>query len=738
MFQEPDKNLPPDDRELPRLRIELSATEQIYDGQPYWVIKDPLSLRYFRFNREEYFIIDQLRRGVTLRQIKEAHLREFRGEPLTNDELAQFITALTARNLLNMRQPDRDEILFRQSKKRWRTKLKAQFTNFMFFKIPFYDPDNLFNRVIPYIRFFWTRTFLLFYLALISVAFILILRRWNDFTSMFQVSFFTLRNVPMLFVSIWFIKALHEFGHGLTCKNYGGEVHEMGWLFLVFTPFFYCNVTDSWTFTSKAQRLLVTAGGIRTELMFAAAAAFLWYFTEPPGFFHALAFNIIIACSFSTVLFNANPLLKYDGYYMLMDLIEVPNLRQRSANFMKTLFIRHILGGQPEEMPEEHRYSFVFPLYSVAAYFYRWFIIIVILYIVYSMLEQLRLVWLGRFLVAFSAMTMLIWPLARGGNLIIKRRHALGISRVRLLVWLVLMFSAVAAVLFWPLSQHVTLPFVLEPVKVQWLRCQAPGVITWAPHVREGLWLEGGSDQAVVAHLQNDELQFEKIRLQAALEQNELQIAQSKRRSLSDSIIEQLQQRRDTLIFDLQKTNEQIADLEVTAPFSGEVLLPNDQIRLTRGKYFQRGEPIMLLADTRQYNAKVWVSEKTWARIFKHSGQLGQPVQLMLYAFSKDSFAGRVAAVSSHRQENMGLFGQKLALSNKVGGEVLTEYDPVTEQEIPMEAVYEVTIDLENLSLPIPLRPYMSGRSRIDCGRSTMYQWCRDSILRFISPEVRL
>ena len=262
-----------DDRELPRLRAELAATEQIYDGEPYWVIKDPLSLRYFRFSREEYFIIERLRRGVTLRQLKEAHRREFQAEPLSNDELARFISALTARNLVIMRQPDRDEILFGHSKRRWRLKLKSQLSNFMFFKIPLYDPDNLFNRLIPYLRFFWTRAFLIFYLALLTAALILILRRWNDFTAMFHAHFFTLRNIPLLFISVWFIKALHEFGHGLTCKNYGGEVHEMGWLFLVFTPFFYCNVTDAWTFTDKARRLLVTAAGIMTELMFAAATS---------------------------------------------------------------------------------------------------------------------------------------------------------------------------------------------------------------------------------------------------------------------------------------------------------------------------------------------------------------------------------------------------------------------------------------------------------------------------------
>jgi len=110
----------------------------------------------------------------------------------------------------------------------------------------------------------------------------------------------------------------------------------------------------------------------------------------------------------------------------------------------------------------------------------------------------------------------------------------------------------------------------------------------------------------------------------------------------------------------------------------------------------------------------------------------------MLYAFPAQKFQGRVTAVSLHREENMGEFGEKMALSSKVGGEVLTEYDPVSKMEKPIEAVYEVTITLEPDTILSSSRPYMSGRVRIDCGPSTLYQWSRDSLLRFISPEVWL
>ena len=292
------------DQMLPRLRPELEAYAQIYDGQPYWVVKDPISLRYYRFSREEYFIIEQLRQGVTLDELKESHREEFQDDSLSTNEIGDFMGSLMSRNLVLLPQPNRDELLYRSSRRRWRVKLVAQISNFMFFKIPLYDPDKLFNRIHPRIRFIWSWPFFVFYLALVSVALVIMVSQWNKYAAMFSSNFFTKWNVLMLILVVYFVKALHEFGHGLTCKNYGGEVHEMGFLFLVFTPFLYCNVTDSWTFPEKHRRMMVTAGGIMTEIFFASLATIAWYFSDADSFFHSLMFKVMLVCSISTVLFN--------------------------------------------------------------------------------------------------------------------------------------------------------------------------------------------------------------------------------------------------------------------------------------------------------------------------------------------------------------------------------------------------------------------------------------------------
>ncbi len=725
----------PEDQPLPRLRQELQVTRQVFDGQPYWVYKDPVSLKYYRFNNEEHFILEQLRAGATLDDLKRKHQQAFRGESLTNRDVAQFISELMSKNMLYLTQPNRDELLYNASHKKWKKKLFSQLSNFMFLKVPLCDPDRVFDKIIGRIRFVWSRWFLLIYLATILMALVLIVRRWHDFSSMFHGNFFTLYNVPVLILVYWLVKAWHELGHGLTCKNYGGEVHEMGFLLLVFAPFLYCNVTDSWTFTDKAHRLLVTSAGILAELMLAALATVVWYYTEQPAFIHAFAFNIIVVCSISTVMFNANPLLRYDGYYIMMDLIEVPNLRQRASDYMKNIFVQHILGGHTDQPLEGHKFHFIFPFYAIAAFLYRWFIVAIIVFFLYKIFEKIHLRYIGGLLVVFSAATMLIMPLVKTGSMLTKQRQSMGISSTRLIIVLSVIVGLFMVILFWPLQQHVTLNFILEPAHISWLRSRVDGTLHWSPAAQEGLSIK--NNHTLLAHLENIDLDYRKVKLQSEIADLKLDIDQWKARQDMQTV-KQKQERLATLQAEQKRLANQIKNLKIYAPFPGEIISLQEDLKQLQDRYIPQGTALMMYADPRVLQAKVWVPEGTLARIFHKPSQLGQKAEFMLYAFSNTKFYGHIISLSNHRQENMGEFGEKMALSNKVGGEVLTEYDPQTHQEKPTEAVYEVTLNLNKKTIPKAALPYMSGRVRIDCGKFTLWRWTMDSLLRFISPDVRL
>ena len=736
----------PDETPLPRLRRELGATPQIYDGQPYWVIKDTLALRYYRFTQEEYFLLEQLRQGTTLGALKLAHHERFKGALLTNQEVGTFIRQLAEKNLLIPTHARRDEILYQADRRRWRKRLAGNLSNFMFFRLPLWDPDRFLEKLNRRTGFIWSKLFLLGYLVLMGLALGIVIKNWHAYSYMFHENFFTVRNLPLAFASLWLIKAIHEIGHGLICKHYGGEVHEIGFLFMVFTPFLYCNVTDSWTFRRKVHRILVTSGGILTELLIAALATVLWYFTRPPGLLHALAFNLMLVGSVSTVLFNANPLLRYDGYYILMDIIEVPNLRQRASTFVRNGMLR-LLGGNPPEMAEEHRFRTVFPVYAVMTFVYQWFIKVVMIMFVYELLAGLGFTVLGRFLAAASVLTLILQPLKQSGSVLFQQRRQLGLSRVRILLLLALVSLGAVGALFWPIEQHVTLSFILEPARVHWERAGVAGELAWekkagVPLVRENLQVTPG--KAPLARLTNPELDYNARALVAKIEETQANLAAVRNLGQAQQA-RQLEERLGALREEQRLLNEQIQALATLPPFAGRVLTADKEMDALEGGFLERGSPMFLLADTSELLAKVWVPEKTWARIFPKphgreatAAELNQQAQLLLYAFADRPFTGRVTAVSQRREENMGEFEEKLALSNKVGGEVLTEYDPQSGCEKPLEAVYEVTISLDGKELPGSARPYMAGRCQISCGRFTLFAWTRDSLLRLIAPEVRL
>jgi hypothetical protein len=147
------------------------------------------------------------------------------------------------------------------------------------------------------------------------------------------------------------VKVLHEFGHGLSCKKFGGECHEIGFMLLVFTPCLYCNVSDSWMLPNKWKRVWIGAGGIYVEMILASLAAFVWFFTESGTTVNDLCLNMMFLNVVSTVLVNGNPLLRFDGYYILMDMLEIPNLRQKSTEVLKRWFQKTCLGLELQDDP---------------------------------------------------------------------------------------------------------------------------------------------------------------------------------------------------------------------------------------------------------------------------------------------------------------------------------------------------------------------------------------------------
>lgn len=390
-------------------RSDLTVQRQSYQGRDYWVVKDPIALKYYRFEEEEYVLLEMMNGRTSPDQIKRKFDYRFAPQKITMQELYQFVGMLYRSSLLVSDAPNQGVELKKRAEKTRKQERRQSLTNILAIRYKGFDPDRMLGAMNRWTGWFftWPAFFFVFLLGLSAVA--LLLTQFEVFQAKLPsfTEFFAAKNWIWLALVMALTKVCHEFGHGLACKKFGGECHEMGVMLLVLTPCLYVNVSDSWLLDNKWKRALIAAAGMYVELVLASIAVFVWWFSTP-GMVNQLALNLIFVSSVSTVLFNANPLLRYDGYYILSDLLEIPNLRSKATSILQRTFGSLLLGIEAKAdpfLPARHRW--LFALYSVAAASYRWLITFSIFWFVYRVLEPYGFKVIGQ-MIALSAIYGLV------------------------------------------------------------------------------------------------------------------------------------------------------------------------------------------------------------------------------------------------------------------------------------------------------------------------------------------
>ena len=251
-------------------------------------------------------------------------------------------------------------------------------------RFPLIDPDNFLNRAMPHVRPLLTLAGAVTWLIVISVALLLLLVHYGDLTYELKANVLSPQNILLVILIFPIMKTFHEFAHAFAVKAWGGEVHEMGITLLVLVPVPYVDASAAWAFREKYKRILVSAAGMIVELFLAAIALILWVWLAP-GMIRDAALSAFLIGSVSTLLFNANPLLRFDGYYILQDLIEIPNLYSRSAKYNLYLLKTYLLGQRETATPAtEHSERKWLAAYGILALLYRIFITFVIAFFLAS------------------------------------------------------------------------------------------------------------------------------------------------------------------------------------------------------------------------------------------------------------------------------------------------------------------------------------------------------------------
>jgi len=450
----------------PTLRSDLIISRQAAAGEISFVVKDPQTGQFFRFRDAEHFVARQLDGSTPLDVIRRRAEAKF-GAALTPDALAQFIKTLERHRLL---EADGAELGHLAGQRRW---VRG---SLLLLRLKAFDPDRLFNRLIGKVRFFFTPSFLAVSAALIAVAFGTTFLHWHeigqDVLRLYRVETFILAWFVILLVGM-----AHEIAHGLTCKHFGGEVHELGFMLLYFQPALYCNVSDAWLFPEKSRRLWVTFAGAYFELFIWALATLTWRLTNPETWPNLVALVVMATSGIKTFL-NFNPLLRLDGYYLLSDYLEIPNLRRRAFRYIGAGIKRLSGSAGPESTEATPRERRFFLAYGLVATVFSFLLLGFVVIKLSNFLLPYQTV--GLLLFTFLFVPRVRRRLGRLGfrpSIPFRREKSSKASIKRPATMVVLLAGLLALLFLVPIELKVTGEFKVLPTRNPYVRAEVTGII---------------------------------------------------------------------------------------------------------------------------------------------------------------------------------------------------------------------------------------------------------------------
>jgi putative peptide zinc metalloprotease protein len=565
------------------LRPDVKARRQSAHGRHWYVLSNPLSNEFFRISEDAYAFVSRLAADRTVEDVWRDTLAHDTESMLSQQEVVQLLGQLNLSNLLQADRAGASGSLFERYRQRRARERRAKLMSVLSFRIPLLDPDRMLERTLPLIRALISPVGLLAYLLLLGLGVKALMDRGDDLYHQ-AAGVLAPDNLVLLYLGFVIAKVVHEFAHAAVCKRFGGEVHTMGVMFLLFAPLPFVDASASWGFRRTAPRMLVGAAGVLAELAVAAIAALVWAYSAP-GVGSALAYNVIFAASVSTLVFNLNPLLRFDGYHMLVDLINMPNLFQRSRDQLRYLGQRYLLGVKHLKPAAQSRLeAWLLPLYGASSALYALMLMATIAFFVAEQYLDLGLL-LALLLVA-SATVLPLFKLARH----LFSSPQLAHQRTRAIASAVVLASVVFGVLGWvPMPDRVRAPGVVESSAFRQLSSESAGFLAELL-AKPGSRVSAG--QALL-RLENPGLLADIRASRTQLQQIQAQEVRAQALALAD--LAPLRQQRLAAQSGLADLERQRAALTVIAPVTG--VWSAGEVEHGRGRWFARGAAMGAIVD---------------------------------------------------------------------------------------------------------------------------------------------
>ena len=560
-----------------RLRPSVRVRKQFFRGELWYVANDLYGDQFFRFRPEAWDFIARLDGTQTADEVWEQCI-DARGDVAPGQtEAIQILSSLYQSNLIVSDFPADVAQLFERQKKRQAREWKARLFGIFFLRIPLFDPDAFLTRTMPYMRPLFSLPGAIAWLLLVGSAIGVVVSNWEQLFSGRQ-GVLDPANLPLLLIAFVLAKLLHEFGHGYAVKRFGGEVHVMGITFLVFTPIPYVDATAAWAFRERWKRIFVGASGMWIELLLAAIATFVWASTGP-GLLNAWCYNLMVVASVSTILFNINPLLKFDGYYILSDLTDSPNLQPRGMKQLAHWVEIYAFGGKHSQSPASSRADAVWLAgFGVASWLFRVYITYIIIMFVAD-----RYLGLGFLAAVLTVIGLIVVPIYKGLKYLFTESR---IERVRTRAYAVtagtlfVLFILLAVV---PAPRHFRAPGVVFAEDAAFLTVRGSGVVE-----STGVIGEKVEEGQLLIRLANPELAMQRKRLEAeADELASMERVQLAREGIGADV---LRQRKAALELRIARLKEEEDAMEILAPAEGAYasIQPAENFQ----RWLSRGETI--------------------------------------------------------------------------------------------------------------------------------------------------
>lgn len=603
---------------LPPLRQELAlfAAPFAADGTPSWTLHDPPANRFFHLGWPAFEIISRWQLGsaeaVTASVNRETTLC------LSGDDVVGVLSFLEQNFLLDAGDAKRSEKLAAArnlSRQHW---LLWLLKNYLFFRVPLFRPQRFLDRGARTATFFYSRAFLTLVMLTALIAAFLISRQWDVFLHSFS-AYQSWTGLLTVGCAIILAKFVHEFGHAFTAHRYGCRVPAMGIAFVVLTPMLYTDTNEAWKLTSRRQRLAIGVAGMTAELLFSLAAIWAWLLL-PDGALRGAAFILATTTWVLTVLLNISPFMRFDGYFILSDILGISNLHTRSFAFGRWWLREKLFGlGNPQPEPTSRNMRNFLIVFSYAAWLYRFFLFLAIAFLVYHYFFKA----LGILLFVVEIGWFILLPIYEEAKTWWTLREKIKFNLPTLRTIFILLF--LLSILIIPWQGRLSAPAILSAAREQQITAPLAGMVVNEPAAAMS---EVQAGQVLIRLFSPDlEQKIRQARTMTAV--SSWQVTQQ---SFNETLLQQgqvLRRQMEAGTTELSGLLEEKERLTVRAPFDGTILVRNEELK--QGVWVSRKEPLFFITDVKANRLDAYVGETdlkririgSWARFFPDVREFG-------------------------------------------------------------------------------------------------------------------